>query len=113
MHERLLPAEFAELEPFAEWAIPTMEGRIEKRRTASFASARAFYDAIFPRIAAILDYLDRYDLHAMPDDARRLSYMALSLVEISPAIEMFGQMAVPNAEPQHQLPINRVVSPDW
>lgn len=113
MHERLLPAEFAALEPFMEWAIPTMEERIQKRATASFESAQAFYDAIFPRIAAVLDYLDRFDLNDMPDDARRLSHMALSLVEISPAIEMFGQMRVPNAEPQHQLPINRVVSPDW
>lgn len=113
MHDRLLPAEFAALEPFTAWAIPTMEGRIQKRATAPFDDAKAFYDAIFPRIAAVLDYLDRFDLHAMPDDARRLSYLALSLVEISPAIEMFGQMAVPHSEPQHQLPINHAVSGEW
>lgn len=113
MHDRLLPAEFAALEPFSEWAIPTMEGRIQKRATASFASAKAFYDAIFPQLATILDYLDRFDLHALPDDARRLSCMALSLVEISPAIEMFGQMAVPHSEPQHQLPIHHAVSGEW
>jgi hypothetical protein len=113
MHERLLPAEFAALEPFMEWAIPSMEGRIEKRRTASFANAQAFYDVIFPRIAGILDYLDRFDLNDMPDDARRLSWLALSLVEISPAIEMFGQMRVPNAERQHHLPMHHAVSGEW
>ncbi len=46
----VFPAAFAELEPFAEWAIPTERARYAKRVASTMDELQAFYDAAFPRI---------------------------------------------------------------
>jgi hypothetical protein len=88
----LLPVEFAELEPFAEtWCLATEAERWERRLATSLEHMRAFYDAITPRAEAAISYCDRFDLHAMPDDARRLLELLQSLALISYAVEVWGQ----------------------
>ena len=52
---------------------------------------RAFYEAILPRMDEVITYLNQYPLEAMPEDATRLFYLALSFMEISPAVELFGE----------------------
>ena len=41
-----LPAEFADLEPFSEWCLPTEAQRYAKRLDSSMAQMQAFYDAV-------------------------------------------------------------------
>lgn len=90
-----LPAEFNDLERHAAWAIPTWSGRSERRLNSSMEDLRAFYDAMLPRFGAIVAHLNRYELEAMPEDAKRLFYMALSVMKVSLAVENFGQQRVP------------------
>jgi hypothetical protein len=45
----LLPTEFADLEPFNEWCLPTEPERYAKRLASSMVQMKAFYDAITPR----------------------------------------------------------------
>ena len=47
-----LPADFADLEPFAEWAIPTERARYAKRLSSTMDELQAFYDAALPRMDA-------------------------------------------------------------
>ena len=42
----MLPTEFAELEAFSEWCLPTEAERYAKRLASSMAEMQAFYDAI-------------------------------------------------------------------
>ena len=44
-----LPEQFAELEPFLGWALPTEKERYAKRVASSMDELQAIYDAAFPR----------------------------------------------------------------
>jgi hypothetical protein len=113
MRNALLPKRFESLEPFAEWAIPTMDARVARRMSTPYEEAKAFYDVMFPKLEDVLAYLDGYPLNAIPDDARRLSQMVLSLVEVSIPVEIFQQMTIPNAAPHDRFPINQALSGEW
>ncbi len=52
-----LPAAFADLEPFADWALPSEADRYAKRIASTMDELQAFYDAAFPRLEDSTDYL--------------------------------------------------------
>jgi hypothetical protein len=87
----VLPAPFVGLEPFAHWALATEWERFMARESSSREDLQMFYDAMMPRMASIVEYLNRFPLDRMPDDATRLLQMALSVVEVSIATELYRQ----------------------
>ena len=93
----VLPAEFADLEPFADWCLPTEAERYAKRLASSMDEMQAFYDAAFPRLEQILAYLDALPLDALPDDAARLLELSYSLVNVSFPVEVWRQPRVPDS----------------
>ena len=92
-----LPAEFTDLEPFVDWAIPTERARYAKRISSTMEELQAFYDAAFGRLEAILEYLDQFELDALPDDATHLLWLCYSLVNVSFPAEVWRQPAVPDS----------------
>jgi hypothetical protein len=52
---------------------------------------QAFYEAMLPRMDEIINYLNQYPLDGLPAEAKRLFDLALSLMEISPAVELFKE----------------------
>jgi hypothetical protein len=92
----LLPAPFVGLEPFAHWALPTEWERLMARECSMREELQVFYDAKMPRMAAIVEYLNRFPLDHMPEDARRLLHIALSVVEVSIATELYRQPKAAN-----------------
>lgn len=91
----LLPTEFSDLETFAsDWALTTQEARLSKRLSSSMEEIKIFYNAMVPHIEAILAYLDKYPLEAIPKEASKLMNLAYSLAMVAPAVEMFKQPAV-------------------
>jgi hypothetical protein len=93
--EPVLPAEFADLEPLADWAQPTETARNHKRIAETQPAIDAFAAAMIPRLDAICAYLDAFPLDDMPADARALYYMMLSVAEVSPSVEGYHAPAVP------------------
>jgi hypothetical protein len=93
----VLPPEFADLEPFSDWCLPTESERYAKRLASSMEEMQAFYDAAFPRIEQILAYLDALPLDGLPDDARLLLELSYSLVNVSFPIEVWRQARVPDS----------------
>ena len=89
MNEPPLPDAFAELAPFAGWALEPERARTEKRAAASMDEIRAFYDAMILRIDDILAYLEDDFGGDMPTEARRLYLMSLSLAEIATLVEFY------------------------
>src|SRR4026207_51317 len=67
-----LPAQFADLAPFTDWTFDTWRPRYEKRLASTMDEMQAFYDAVLPRMADIIDYANRFDLDELPDDVRNL-----------------------------------------
>jgi hypothetical protein len=90
-----LPPEFADLERFADWCLPTEEERYQKRLSSTMAEMQEFYDAAFNRLEEAMAYCDaRFPLHDMPDDAKALIHLMQSLVNVSFPIEVWKQPRV-------------------
>jgi hypothetical protein len=92
-----LPADFADLEPVADWSLETEAERYAKRLSSSMNELQAFYDVAFPRLETIIDYLDQFDIQALPKDAQRLLWLCYSLVNVSFPVEVWRQPRVPDS----------------
>ena len=92
-----LPAEFSDLEPYAGWGLPTERERYARRLASTMDELQAFYDAAFPRLDAAAAYLERFELSAMPDEAKRLLWVFASLVTVSFPVEVWRQPRVPDS----------------
>ena len=92
----LLPPPFEELEAVIEWAIPTEKERYRKRLDSTIEELQAFYDIVEPRAEEARDYLDKFDLDDMPEDAQRLVWLLFSLILVSYATDVFGVPQVPD-----------------
>jgi len=90
----LLPAQFHELEQWLAWSLATEKERSAKRQASTMADIKVFYDAMLGRMEEVLPYLDQFSVDALPEDATRLFYLTLSLAEVAPAVEQFGQPSV-------------------
>jgi hypothetical protein len=91
------PAEFADLEPFADWAVPTERARYDKRTASTMDELQAFYDAAFPRLEDAMVYLDRFAIDELPDDATRLLWLFCALTTASFPVEVWRQPRVPDS----------------
>ena len=84
MPNALLPSEFSDLEPFAAtWCLATEDERYKQRLASTMDELQAFYDAIVPRADAAMTYCDAFALDDLPDQARLLLYLLLSMVMVS------------------------------
>lgn len=94
----MLPAEFADLEPYArKWCLGSERERYAERLASSMAEMQQFYDAITPRAETALTYLDRIGLDDMPDDAINLLRLLYSMIMVSFPVEVWRQPWIPDA----------------
>ena len=93
----VLPAEFQDLEPYADWCLRTEAERYAKRLASSMDELQAFYDAAFPRLEAALVHLDALPFEDLPTDATHLLWLCYSLVNVSFPIEVWRQARVPDS----------------
>ena len=92
-----LPAEFAELEPFAAtWCLATEPERYGQRLASTVDEMQAFYDAIVPRADEIMVHLDQFPLDSLPEDALNVLYLLYSMIEVSFPVEVWRQPRVPD-----------------
>jgi hypothetical protein len=92
-----LPTDFADLEPFAGFALPSERERYARRIESSMAELQAFYDAAMPRLDAAMSYLDQFPLDALADDGKRLLWLYCALVTVSFPVEVWRQPRVPDS----------------
>lgn len=92
-----LPAPFADLERFADWALPTLNARFDKRLTSSMEEIQAVYDALLPRVDAMLDFLGDKSFDDYSEEERNLLYLVYALAAISFPVEVWKQPHIPDA----------------
>jgi hypothetical protein len=92
----MLPEAFSSLEPLAAdgWCLATERERYVARLASNFPALLEFYDAAFPRFEEIVDYLDQFPLDDLPEQERNLLYLLYSLIQVSLAVDMWGQPEV-------------------
>jgi len=93
----LLPSDFADLERFADWALPTEGARYDKRLASTMDELEAFYDAAFPRLEAAMAYLEQFGMDNLPEDGKRLLWLFAALVTVSFPVEVWRQPRVPDS----------------
>jgi hypothetical protein len=93
----MLPAEFADLEPYApRWSLATERERWDQRLASTMDELQAFYDAAIPRIPDAMAYCDKFPLDDMPDDAVALLRLVYSFVIVSFPVELWRQPYPPD-----------------
>ncbi len=94
MSKPALPPAFCDLERWSAWSLATEPERSDRRQSSSMESIQAFYDDLLRRAAEIFAYVEQFPFDEMPEDARNLFYLTLSLAEVAPAVELFRQPTV-------------------
>jgi len=87
---------FSDLEPFIRWDLATEPERMAARESSTLEELRIFYDAMLARLPVIVEYLNSFPLDRRPPAAQRMMNLALSLNEVSIAVERYRQPRVVN-----------------
>ena len=90
----VLPEQFASLNDYKQWALPTETQRNDFRHRSCMQDIEAFSKAMLVQLDAALAYLDTFGTEPLPDEAQALMSMVLALAEVAPAIEFYGQQSV-------------------
>ena len=93
----VLPPEFADLEPFAGWAIHGERARYAKRIASTMDELQAFYDAAFARIDDALAYLERFAVDDLSEEGKRLLWLYCALGTVAFPVEAWRQPRVPDS----------------
>jgi hypothetical protein len=93
----ILPSEFGDLEPFADWSLEHEAERYAKRLSSTLDELQAFYDAAFPRLEDAMAHIDQFEFTALPSSATRLLWLCYSLVNASFPVEVWRQPRVPDS----------------
>jgi len=97
MAEPQLPPEFSDLEPWAEaWCLDSEPERYARRLSSTMDEIQAFYDAVFPRAGEAIQYLEKFPLDDLPEDAHRLLKLLYSLILVSFPVEIWKQPYIPD-----------------
>ena len=93
----VFPPEFAALEPFADWAIPTERARYDKRISSTMAELQAFYDIAYPCLESGTAYLEKTQLDGISEEDKRLLWLFCALVTVAFPVEAWRQPKVPDS----------------
>lgn len=91
------PSDFADLEPFAGWALPTERERYAKRIASTMDELQAFYDAAFPRLEGATSYLEQVEMDGISDEDKHLLWLFCALVTVAFPVEAWSQPRVPDS----------------
>lgn len=94
MADMQLPEQFLDLSPWLDCSLPTERERSARRQASTMDEINAFYSAMLPRMEAVLAYLSAYPVDDVDADVETLLNLTLSLAEVAPAVENFGQPSV-------------------
>ncbi|GAA2410034.1 hypothetical protein GCM10010191_18410 [Actinomadura vinacea] len=95
----VFPKQFADLEPFADWAVQGEKARYEKRFNSTMVEMQAFYDAAFPRLDDAKAHLEKVSLDGISEEDKRLTWLFCALCTVSFPVEVWRQPRVPDSGP--------------
>jgi hypothetical protein len=92
----VFPPEFAALEPFADWAIPTEKARYAKRIAGTMDELDAFYGTAFPLLQSGTEYLQQVSMEDISEADKHLLWLFCALVTVAFSVEAWRQPRVPD-----------------
>ena len=109
--EKPLPVGFESLARFSDWCLPTTQQRWMKRCESPMEELQEFYYVMLKEADRILDYLDDFNLHDLPEPEENLFLMMLSLSNVSMAVELHGMPRAPYSPWPHGIKLLEGVAP--
>ncbi len=92
------PAGFGDhLDQFSAWAVSSDQGRIARRVDLPFEEVADFYHRLMPHVDAIMSYLRTRPVTDPSIEDINLVNVMKSLIEVSNAVEIYGQGGIPDA----------------
>ena len=109
MSDSQLPSQFVSLEPWREkWAKKHEQERRDARLASSIEELTAFYDVMLAGIDDIMAHLNKWALEDLPESERLLLRMCMSFMDISRAVEHWGEPDLPPTDsPDHVVKVVR------
>jgi hypothetical protein len=90
-----LPEAFAALQPFvALWTLDTETERNIQRHAQSMDAIRLFADSMMQHMEALIAFVNRKPMAEFDEVDATLLKLLLSLAEVAPAVEFYGQQEV-------------------
>ncbi len=84
-----LPAGFADLEPLvSDWALPNEQARYLKLHASTLLQLKAFYDAMLPRMDAVMEFLKTQPVEGMAPEAEVLFQLAMTFSETAHPLDL-------------------------
>jgi len=110
-----LPPAFSDLEGLLDWALPSETLRRQKREASTMEEIGQFYNAMVPRVPAILEHFREAEKECggpdnISDETKLLFTLMLALAEASLSIEIHRSPSVPDGmpgdlwKPEHETP---------
>ena len=91
--------DFDDLAPWiAEWGLPDAHARLQLRAGKSLAELQAFHAAVVPRLEAIIAFLNRFALDAIPPEHEPLAWTALAVCEVDDAVNVWRAPVLAHAD---------------
>lgn len=88
MSDKALPPAFADLQHFvSDWALKGQRARYTKMISVGIAELEIFYNAVLPRIDAIVTHLNDFELDAMPPAEQALMDLSLTFAETAHPVD--------------------------
>ena len=111
--EVTLPAPFADLEDYLDWALPTETLRRQKRESCSLPEITEFYEAMLPRTSEIVSYFNTQEAACGGADkidqkTKTLFTLMLAFLDASLSVEVHKSPTVPDGmagdlwKPEHE-----------
>ena len=94
----MLPTEFADLEVFSEWCLPTEPQRYEAPRQFDGRDAGVLRRH-HVRAEEAMSYCDKFPIDDLPDDVLNLMHLLYSMIMVSFPVECWKQPRVPTPGP--------------
>lgn len=105
--KKRLPRGFAELECLVdEWVLPNSQARSEKRFATDLGDLKAFYDTMLSHAEKALGYLQKCQLGELSSDQEALLKLMLSLAEVGPAVEWYGESQSTDSFDSRRFPLS-------
>jgi len=105
-----LPKGFEELEAFVpEWALATERDRYQKLHHTTLPQLKLFYDAVLPRMEAVMEYLKTQPLTGMSQEAQNLYHLAMTFAETAHPLDLgWKDVDFPSAFPWERMEFRSV-----
>lgn len=90
--------DFSELREHIEaWDLPTIEARLAKRASSTLEELQRFHDAMLPRLAEIIDFLNQFPPGQIPERHQPLRNAALAMLHVDRPVNRWRRVVLDDA----------------